>query len=104
MCCGFLPAGAIGIEQVGRGNQVATSTVLFLFLLLIKISRRFQRDILAGAIGIEPTLWESEAHVLPLHQAPVMFALYIIRAEIANTFCTISKNKLLFLDFCRANC
>ena len=25
---------------------------------------------LAGAIGIEPTPWESEAHVLPLHQAP----------------------------------
>ena len=26
---------------------------------------------LAGAIGIEPTPWESEAHVLPLHQAPM---------------------------------
>ena len=25
---------------------------------------------LAGAIGIEPTQWESEAQVLPLHQAP----------------------------------
>ena len=31
---------------------------------------------LAGAIGIEPTLRESEARVLPLHQAPPMWTLY----------------------------
>ena len=32
---------------------------------------------LAGAIGIEPTQWESEAQVLPLHQAPSRVLLYI---------------------------
>ena len=32
---------------------------------------------LAGAIGIEPTQWESEAQVLPLHQAPSRTLLYI---------------------------
>ena len=42
---------------------------------------------LAGAIGIEPTQWESEAQVLPLHQAPSLKALYIIHMNFANTFC-----------------
>ena len=32
-------------------------------------------EILAGAIGIEPTLRESEARVLPLHQAPPIASL-----------------------------
>ena len=59
----------------------------------------FQRDILAGAIGIEPTLWESEAHVLPLHQAPVMFALYIIYEKIANTFALFLKTNCYSLTF-----
>ena len=42
---------------------------------------------LAGAIGIEPTQWESEAQVLPLHQAPSLKALYNIIKKFANTFC-----------------
>ena len=42
---------------------------------------------LAGAIGIEPTQWESEAQVLPLHQAPSLKALYNIDENFANTFC-----------------
>ena len=42
---------------------------------------------LAGAIGIEPTQWESEAQVLPLHQAPSLKALYNIVLNFANTFC-----------------
>ncbi len=41
---------------------------------------------LAGAIGIEPTQWESEAQVLPLHQAPSHLLLYIITSVFANTF------------------
>ena len=41
-----------------------------------KISSKQVRGIfLAGAIGIEPTLRESEARVLPLHQAPAMRGL-----------------------------
>ena len=59
----------------------------------------FQVTALAGAIGIEPTLWESEAHVLPLHQAPVMFALYNIYAKIANTFALFLKTNCYFLTF-----
>lgn len=39
---------------------------------------------MAGAIGIEPTPWESEAHVLPLHQAPSRELLYNKILHLAN--------------------
>ena len=41
---------------------------------------------LAGAIGIEPTQWESEAQVLPLHQAPSRVLLYINAQRFAIDF------------------
>ena len=41
---------------------------------------------LAGAIGIEPTQWESEAQVLPLHQAPSRVLLYINTRRFAIDF------------------
>ena len=41
---------------------------------------------LAGAIGIEPTQWESEAQVLPLHQAPSRTLLYITARSFAIDF------------------
>lgn len=41
---------------------------------------------LAGAIGIEPTQWESEAQVLPLHQAPSRTLLYITAPSFAIDF------------------
>ena len=41
---------------------------------------------LAGAIGIEPTQWESEAQVLPLHQAPSRTLLYITAHGFAIDF------------------
>ena len=41
---------------------------------------------LAGAIGIEPTQWESEAQVLPLHQAPSRTLLYITARGFAIVF------------------
>ena len=34
-----------------------------------------KRGFLAGVVGIEPTIWESEAHVLPLHYTPTTFRL-----------------------------
>ncbi len=48
---------------------------------------------LAGAIGIEPTQWESEAQVLPLHQAPSRELLYITKDCFAIDFlCRNKKN------------
>lgn len=53
---------------------------------------------LAGAIGIEPTQWESEAQVLPLHQAPSQGVLYPMLENLANVF--INKTKfVIFLTF-----
>lgn len=46
---------------------------------------------LAGAIGIEPTQWESEAQVLPLHQAPSRELLYITKDCFAIDF--LCRNK-----------
>ena len=54
---------------------------------------------LAGAIGIEPTQWESEAQVLPLHQAPSLKALYNILKHFANTFCKYKKQIINTLTF-----
>ena len=48
-------------------------------------------QIVAGAIGIEPTQWESEAQVLPLHQAPSQELLYITKDCFAIDF--LCRNK-----------
>ena len=50
---------------------------------------------LAGAIGIEPTQWESEAQVLPLHQAPSHWLLYITKKHFANDFVDIRQKIML---------
>lgn len=55
---------------------------------------------LAGAIGIEPTQWESEAQVLPLHQAPSHWLLYITEQHFANDFVDIrQKNNVVRIFF-----
>ena len=55
---------------------------------------------LAGAIGIEPTQWESEAQVLPLHQAPSRWLLYITHGVFCNRFCPLApKNRNLNIIF-----
>ena len=55
---------------------------------------------LAGDIGIEPTQWESEAQVLPLHQSPSHKRLYTNNKKNAN----IISNIVAFIDRMKISC
>lgn len=75
------------LEYGGKLFSLLFFIKLFFYCMLNKKAPfNFEGGALAGAIGIEPTQWESEAQVLPLHQAPSQCILYSMRVCLANVF------------------
>lgn len=73
------------------GTKKAEKSLEISAFLLFSRSVFFRTAHMAGAIGIEPTQWESEAQVLPLHQAPSYELLYITKDCFAIDF--LCRNK-----------
>lgn len=73
------------------GTKKAEKSLEISAFLLFSRSVFFRTAHMAGAIGIEPTQWESEAQVLPLHQAPSHELLYITKDCFAIDF--LCRNK-----------